>query len=464
MKYRYRTDEEMKDSGVEWLGNIPKEWINTKLAREFQIGSGTTPLSTNLQYYDGSINWLLTGDLNDNYIYNTSNKITEKALNDYSTLKLYPKNSLVVAMYGATIGKTGITKIETTTNQACCVLYKAKKLKIKFTYYWFIANKKEIINLSRGGGQPNISQNLIKSLKLAKPSLNEQEKIEQFLDQKVVQFDSIISKKEALIKKIEEAKKSVISETVTGKVKVVKTENGYEVVARSNEEMKDSTIGLNEKIYCDFEVISVSNLLRKDILEIQDGNHGELHPTAKDYVDNGVPFVMASDIRNNKININACKYISFERSEKLRIGFSKAGDVLLTHKGTIGEVAVVTETNGYPYIVLTPQVTYYRLKDKADIDNFYLSYLLRSDFIQKQLKIISEMQSTRAYIGIVAQRNLKFIVPKLEEQKLIVKYLNYQVNKFDDLIIHNKAQIEKLKEAKQSLITEAVTGKIEILD
>src|SRR5690606_495859 len=89
----------------------------------FKIGSGTTPMAGSARYYeDGNVNFLQTGDLNDGYISATSKKITNEALKDYSSLKLFPQKSLVIAMYGATIGRVGILNIETTTNQACCVL------------------------------------------------------------------------------------------------------------------------------------------------------------------------------------------------------------------------------------------------------------------------------------------------------------------------------------------------------
>src|SRR5690606_38417187 len=116
---------------------------------------------------NGSINFLQTGDLNDNYITKTSKKITEQAKKDFTSLKVYPKNSLVIAMYGATIGKLGILDIETTTNQACCVLSEfPKTTNLKYIYFWFLFAKRDIISMSYGGGQPNISQDLIKSLRL----------------------------------------------------------------------------------------------------------------------------------------------------------------------------------------------------------------------------------------------------------------------------------------------------------
>lgn len=113
----------LKDSGIDWIGQIPEHWEVRKISRIFsKIGSGTTPKSGNEDYYaENGENWLQTGDLNDSYINDTSKKITIKALEDHS-LRFYPEGSIVMAMYGATIGKLGLLNIKTTTNQACCVM------------------------------------------------------------------------------------------------------------------------------------------------------------------------------------------------------------------------------------------------------------------------------------------------------------------------------------------------------
>ena len=103
----------------------------------------------------------------------------------------------------------------------------------------------------------------------------------------------------------------------------------------------------------------------------QDGNHGEKHPKAKDYVEIGIPFVMASDLRDGRVDFEQCKKLKKSLSDTLRIGFAKSGDVLLSHKGTVGEVAQVgkIETD---YVMLTPQVTYYRVKEAQLIGQDWL--------------------------------------------------------------------------------------------
>jgi type I restriction enzyme S subunit len=224
----------MKDSGIKWIGEIPEHWNNKKISWIFNIiGSGTTPSTSNLEYYDGDVPWVNTGDLNDGYLYETSKMITDLALKDYSTLKFYPIDTLLIAMYGATIGKLSITKIIATTNQACCALAQPKNVNIKFIFYWFLANRNHIIAMAYGGGQPNISQNLIKSLRINLPEKHEQNAIVNFLDQKTAEIDSLVTETKNQIEKLKEYRQSLISEAVTGKIDVREFQKKNEVIFRN---------------------------------------------------------------------------------------------------------------------------------------------------------------------------------------------------------------------------------------
>jgi type I restriction enzyme, S subunit len=211
----------MKDSGVEWIGEMPEHWEISKLSQAFnQIGSGTTPKSgADIYYEDGTTNWINTGDLNDGILYSCKKKVTDKALKDYS-LTIYPAGSIIIAMYGATIGKVSVSMIDGCTNQACCVLNKSKVINIKFLFYWFLSTRDYIISLSYGGGQPNISQDTIKSLRLILPLIEEQKSIADYLDTKTAHIDRIIETINTQIDKFKELRKTLINDVVTGKIKV----------------------------------------------------------------------------------------------------------------------------------------------------------------------------------------------------------------------------------------------------
>jgi len=194
-----------KDSGVEWLGAIPEHWENWKISHAFQkIGSGTTPSTNRYDYYDGDVPWINTSELRENIITDTSVKITKKALLDNSVLNLYSPGTLLIAMYGATIGRLGILGITACTNQACCALANPILLDTKFVFYWLWMRRNELIILSSGGGQPNINQEKIRSIKIPAPPLPEQQKIAEFLDQETSKIDKLITKKERLIELLKE--------------------------------------------------------------------------------------------------------------------------------------------------------------------------------------------------------------------------------------------------------------------
>ena len=199
-----------------------KGWKKRRIKELFKIiGSGSTPDSNVESYYDeNGYNWLQTGDLNDGIISSTSKKITSSAIQRYSTLKTYKKGSLVVAMYGATIGKVGLLDIDTTTNQACCVMSEPKEIDTKFMFYWFLSKKEFIISRATGGGQPNIGQDTIKFFEIEHPNLDEQQKIVSYLDKKTSAIDLIVSSITKQIDSLKTYRRALINEAVTGKLKI----------------------------------------------------------------------------------------------------------------------------------------------------------------------------------------------------------------------------------------------------
>jgi type I restriction enzyme S subunit len=182
------------------------------------------------------------------------------------------------------------------------------------------------------------------------------------------------------------------------------------------------------------------------ITEIQDGNHGERHPKVGDYVEDGIPFIMANDLTDGFVNLSACSRISEQQARGLRIGFSTIGDVLLSHKGTLGNVALVTEAD--PFIMLTPQVTYYRT-DNSRLLNRFLVYAFREAGFQARMHAVGA-QGTRPYVGITAQRRLQIVFPSHDIQVRITDVLSA----YDDLIENNRRRMELLEEAARQLYRE----------
>ena len=156
---------------------IPDNWEWARLGNIGEWKAGATPGKSNMEYYkNGSIPWLLTGDLNDGIIQEIPNKITEKALNETS-VKLNPSGSVLIAMYGATIGKLGILSFPATTNQACCACNVFQPFYNLYLFYFLMANKIHFVKQGEGGAQPNISREKIVKTLIPVPPINEQKRI-----------------------------------------------------------------------------------------------------------------------------------------------------------------------------------------------------------------------------------------------------------------------------------------------
>ena len=178
--------------------------------------SGATPSRLRKDYYGGNIPWLKTGDLNDRYISDIPEYITETALKETS-VKLNPKDSVLIAMYGATIGKVGILSFPATTNQACCACtdYLVKKM---YLFYFLLANREKFIAMGGGGAQPNISKEKIVSTLIPLPPKQEQSRIVEGIEHWLSLVDCIEKNKDNLRRTIKEAKSKILTLAFHGKL------------------------------------------------------------------------------------------------------------------------------------------------------------------------------------------------------------------------------------------------------
>lgn len=220
-----RGEREMKDCGVEWAGLVPHHWGVAKIGSIGQTSSGATPLRSKESSFfdDATIRWVRTLDLNDGFVYDSSEKITELALAS-SACSIMPKGTVCVAMYGGagTIGKCGLLMSDCATNQAVCSIVCNRKIVSPiFLLMQLLALKPYWMKYAVGTRKdPNISQDIVARMKILIPPLDEQKEITDYLDAKCAEIDKLIAKKEQLVKELESYKKSLIYEVVTGKREV----------------------------------------------------------------------------------------------------------------------------------------------------------------------------------------------------------------------------------------------------
>ena len=284
------------------------------------------------------------------------------------------------------------------------------------------------ISGSEGAVFASINKSEIAALPIAYAPLPEQQRIVAILDEA---FDNIATAKAAAEKNLQNARalfeshlQSVFSERGDGWV--------------------EETVG---------ELVEDGVLVKPF-----DGNHGEIHPHKSDYVESGVPFVMACDLQNGGVDTEGCKFIPRKLADSLRVGFARDGDVLVSHKGTIGRSAVVN--TDLDYIMLTPQITSYRIKDGSVLLNRFVRYYFMSPNFQHEMIAGAADGATRAYIGITKQLSLRIRFPSLEEQKRIVGKLDVLDPETQRLESLYRQKLAALDELKKSLLHQAFSGQL----
>ena len=431
-----------KPSGVQWLGEIPSHWEVIKTSHLFtHIGSGTTPKSGSEEYYtEDGIPFLQTGDLNDGFIVDTSKKITEKALRD-TNLTIYLQGSLVIAMYGATIGKLGILGIDTTVNQACCVLPKSPKVETRYAFYAYLAAKNDLIFQSKGGGQSNISQDTIKNERIPVPSRAEQTAIANYLDTITAKIDAAIAQQQKMIDLLNERKQIIINRAVTKGL-------------NPNAKMKDSGVEWIGEVPEGWEVRKTLFCLS---MPITDGPH----ETPQLY-EEGIPFVSAEAVScgNGRIDFDHIRgYISKEfYDECCKKYIPRLHDIYMIKSGaTTGKVALV-DTDRI-FTIWSPLAVF--RCDENVMCHDYMFYMLQSDLYQLQVQL-GWSYGTQQNIGMRTLEKLKVPVPPINEQIEIAKYIIEKSKPIDDAISIANKQISLLQERKQIIINEVVTGKVKV--
>jgi len=198
------------------IGPVPEHWEVVRLGDLAQTTSGGTPSRKNLDYFGGNIPWVKSGELNDSIIRGAEEYITDKGLKN-SSAKIFPSGTLLIAMYGATVGKTGILGIQAATNQAICAIFPRDDAFLpKFLMYWLIFRRRDLLKERYGGAQPNISQTLIRSFLIPHPPLSEQHQIAS----KLSVVDRKIEAEERRKAALQALFKAMLHLLMTGKVRV----------------------------------------------------------------------------------------------------------------------------------------------------------------------------------------------------------------------------------------------------
>lgn len=389
---------------------VPNSWVWTTLGEIGNWQSGATPSRLRKDYYGGNIPWLKTGDLNDGYISDIPEYITETALKETS-VKLNPKDSVLIAMYGATIGKVGILSFPATTNQACCACtdYLVKKM---YLFYFLLANREKFIAMGGGGAQPNISKEKIVSTLIPLPPKQEQSRIVEGIEHWLSLVDCIEKNKDNLQRTIKEAKSKILTLAIHGELvpQDPTDEPACELLKRINPNAEiTSDNGHYQKLPEGWVILKVGN-----VAEYINGRAFK----PEEWEQTGLPIIRIQNLNDPNAYYNRTKN---EYEEKYLI---KKGDLLFAWAASLGTYIWKGEDAWLNQHIF--KVIPYPFMDKKYL--YYAFHAMITEFYRKS------HGSGMIHITRKQFEEITLWLPPLTEQYRIVQYLQQIFEKLDSIV------------------------------
>lgn len=427
-----RKYDSYKDSGVEWIGEIPNSWKNSKLKYSSEITMGQSPSSE--FYNDEGVGFpFLQGNSEFGDIHPT-HKLTTSEITKKSR-----RGDILFSVRGS-VGEINWSDKEYCIGRGLCSISPIK-LESKLLWYLLLFSKEEFLSNSVGSTFVSVNTDDVKNLTIPLPPLPEQQQIVSYLDRKTSQIDSLIEKAQRKIELLKEKRTSLINEVVTKGL-------------NPNVEMKDSGVEWIGEIPSHWEFIPVKYSLLRSKDSIRTGPFGS-SLKSDEFIDEGVRVYNQRSVYDEDFSRSEI-FVSEEKFEELKSFEVKPLDILITSRGTIGKMTIVPQDGEKG--VLHPCLIRLRIDRNKLFDKYLWFYVNQSSlFIES---VLNESNSTTIeVIYSDTLSNVKFPLPPLSEQNEIVSYLDEHTQLIDKTISIEEKRIELLKEYRQSLISEVVTGK-----
>ena len=400
---------------------VPEGWCWRYLSDIGTWQSGATPSRGVKAYFGGSIPWLKTGDLNDDYVKDIPERITDKALKETS-VKLNPEGSVLIAMYGATIGKVGILTFPATTNQACCACSELCGVDNRFLFYFLISHKEEFIRQAGGGAQPNISKEIIVNTPIPVPPAEEQKRIVREIEKWLGLLKDIDKSSLFIQTGINDCKARILDLAIHGKLvpQDPSYEPAIELLKRINPDFKPS-----DNLHYGAELPKGWQLCH-----IQDIASVELGKTLDRLKNTGEEksYLCALNVKWEAFDLSIIKTIRIEASEKERYAV-RPGDLLVCEGGDVGRSAIWTEQGEMYY-----QNALHRIRFKTqDICQEFFLYVLRYYKVRGIIDDVCKGVTIKHFTGQVF-RSLDLPFPPVKEQARIVNMVKAYYNVLDEIV------------------------------
>lgn len=448
-------------------------WTKTTLGEVAKWSSGGTPKRTNNDYYGGSIPWVKTGDLGDRVLNQSSEFITEEGLKN-SSAKLFPKGSLGLAMYGATIGKVSIFGIEAACNQACAVAVPDyEKIHTDFLYYLLKNEKEAFIKKGKGGAQPNISQTIIKAHEIAIPAIEEQKRIADKLDSVLAKVEAAQARLDKIPAILKRFRQSVLAAATSGELtKEWREENSNLLLDKRKIQLQRSNIYKRKgRKYVEAEGIG-GEILDK-LFDIPDSWSWLRAEEFCDFITKGttpkrdrmgaeftVPYIKVYNLTFDgslDFTIEPTFVDKLTHDSELKRSIVYPGDVLMNIVGPpLGKVSIVPDE--YPEWNINQAIAVFRPVDA--VNNQYLSFCLQSTRLLELVKLQAKATAGQFNLTLEICRNYPLPVPHVKEQEVIVKKVEELFEYAGAVDKQYQAAKKRLDKLTQSLLAKAFKGEI----
>lgn len=415
---------------------LPSGWRKDKIFRLCNsMGSGGTPASGNPDFYDGGIPWVQTGDLNDDVLQTTSKTLSVEGVANSAT-RYFPPETLLMAMYGATIGKLGILKTEATVNQACCALVLRKNISLRFMFFKLLSLRAEFIAAGRGGGQQNISQDTVKQTYVVYPKLPEQNRIAAYLDASCAAIDAAVSAKRRQLDTLDALRKSIIQRAVTRGIAA------------------DAALEPTGNVWLEQVPHGWKLVALKRIAEIRGGL-----TLGKQYEGELVerPYLRVGNVQDGHLDLADVSVIELPASVAAGVELWP-NDVLMTEGGDLdklgrghlwrGEIPGCLHQNHIFAVRCFP----HKLKP------MFLAYATAAQYGRDYFEATGKKTTNLANTNATKVGQFPIPLPPLAEQEAICAHLDEKTAEVNRIAATITAQIDTLIAYRKSLIHECVTG------
>ena len=413
--------------------DIPESWKWVRLGNIGSWASGATPSRTNPEFYGGNIPWLKTGDLNDGHVSAVPEFITEEAL-EKTSVRLNPVGSVLMAMYGATIGKLAILDAPMTTNQACCACITSESVYNEYLFYFLLGYRKSFIKMGEGGAQPNISKEKIINTPFPLPPLAEQKRIVA----KIEELLPLIDRYEEAWTKLEEfnkrfpgdMQKSLLQMAIQGKLVEQRPEEGTgeelyaQIQAEKQALIKSGKIKKGKplpEITDDekpFDIPESWKWVRLGwLFQLINGDRGKNYPSKDKLLSEGeIPFISAINMDNQTVKADGLLFVSEQQYNLLGSGKLQKDDFVFCLRGSLGKFCQ------YPFDIGAIASSLVILRKNGSVLDDYIKAYLSSPLIAEQINS-SNNGTAQPNLGARDIACYAIPLPPLAEQKRIVAKL-----------------------------------------